>query len=91
MKEKLKKTLLQIFGTKIGWLFVSLFLTVIFGVLSNFYDWAEIPMFISLIYPVGLSLVMIVYAWIITQLMNKKIKVKNDLYIVSLYYVSCNL
>lgn len=76
MKEKLKKTLLQIFGTKIGWLFVSLFLTVIFGVLSNFYDWAEIPMFISLIYPVGLSLVMIVYAWIINPINEQKNKGK---------------
>lgn len=76
MKEKLKKTLLQIFGTKIGWLFISLFLTVIFGVLSNFYDWAEIPMFISLIYPVGLSLVMIVYAWIINPINEQKNKGK---------------
>lgn len=55
----------QIFCTKIGWLFICLFLTLVFGILSNWFDWATYAMFISLIYPVGLSLVMLIYAWII--------------------------
>jgi hypothetical protein len=60
----------QIFCTKIGWLFIFLFLSLVFGILSNWIDWCEYAMFISLIYPVGLSLVMIVYAWIINPIKN---------------------
>ena len=66
-----KKDLQQVFGTKIGWLFICLFLTVVFGVLANWIDWCEYAMFISLIYPVCLSIIMIVYAWIINPLKKK--------------------
>ena len=58
----------QIFCTKIGWLFICIAFSVIFGVLANWFDWAEYAMFISLIYPVGLSIVMLIYAWIINPL-----------------------
>lgn len=58
----------QIFCTKIGWLFICLFLTVVFGVLSNWFDWAEYAMYISLAYPVVLSIIMLIYAWIINPL-----------------------
>lgn len=58
----------QIFCTKIGWLFICLFLTVVFGVLSNWFYWAEYAMYISLAYPVVLSVIMLIYAWIINPL-----------------------
>lgn len=79
--KKLQHWLLQIFATKIGWLAISLLSAITFGVLSNWYDWAEIPMFISWVYPVVLTLIMIVYAWIINPIRDyketKKLKEKN--------------
>lgn len=58
----------QIFCTKIGWLFISLIFTFIFGCLTNWFDWAIYGVYISLVYPVLLGLIMIVYAWIINPL-----------------------
>jgi hypothetical protein len=75
---KLIHIFIQIFCTKIGWLFFCLLLTIIFGILANYYDWCEIAMFICFIYPVVLTLIMIVYAFVINPLRdykeNKKIK-----------------
>ena len=51
MNDKLKNLLLQIFATKIGWLLLTLGSTFLFGVLSNWFDWAQLPMFISLVLP----------------------------------------
>jgi len=65
-----KFILQQIFCTKIGWLFICLFLSVLFGTLSNWIDWCEYAMYVSLIYPAGLSVVMIIYAWIINPIKN---------------------
>lgn len=58
----------QIFCTKIGWLFICLFLSLVFGILANWIDWCQTAMFVSLIYPIGLTIVMIVFAWIINPL-----------------------
>lgn len=72
MKDKLKNALLQVFATKIGWLGVTMFLFVVFGLLANIYDWAYIAMQICLIYPVGLGLVMMAYAWVINPIRDYK-------------------
>lgn len=77
MSEKVKFWLLQIFATKIGWLGLSLASMVIFGILGNFYDWAQTATLISLIYPVVFTLIMIVYAWIINPLNDLKERRKN--------------
>jgi hypothetical protein len=74
MDKNSRAWLLQIFSTKIGWLVITILSTLIFGILSNFYEWAVIPTFISLIYPVCLTLIMIVYAWIINPIKDLKNK-----------------
>lgn len=82
----MKKILTQIFCTKIGWLVVCLLLAGLFLILSDYYDSAffVIAMYVSLIYPVVLTLIMIIYAWIINPMRdrreNKKIieKFKKD-------------
>jgi hypothetical protein len=65
--ENIKKILVQIFSTKIGLFVVSLLLAFLFGVLSNVYEiyWAEIAMYISLIYPVVLIIIAFIYGLII--------------------------
>ena len=70
--KKLEKLLLQIFTTKIGWLGISLLGLIVFGILSNFYEWALIPMYVSLIWPVIFTLIAIVYAWIINPIRDYK-------------------
>ncbi len=77
MNEKTKFWLLQIFATKIGWLGISLLSMVTFGILGNFYDWAQTATLISLIYPVILTLIMIVYAFIINPINDLKERRKN--------------
>lgn len=47
--------------TKLGWLYITLFCVLLFGILSNYYEWAIIAHFISWIYPVIFTLVAIVY------------------------------
>ena len=80
MNDKTRHWLLQIFATKIGWLAICGLMTIIFGLLANLYDWAEIVMYISLVYPVVLTLIMIVYAWFINPIReykaNKKLRNK---------------
>lgn len=79
--KKLEHWLLQIFATKIGWLGISLLGMIVFGLLSNIYEWAEIAMFISLIWPVTFTLIAIVYALIINPIRDyketKKLKEQN--------------
>jgi uncharacterized protein YacL len=70
--KKLEHWLVQIFATKIGWLGISILFAVIFGVLANWYDWAETAMFIAWIYPAVLTLIMIVFAWIINPIREYK-------------------
>lgn len=72
MNDKTRYWLLQIFATKIGWLAISLLSAITFGILGNYYEWAETAMFISFIYPVVLTLIMIVYAWIINPIRSYK-------------------
>ena len=61
---------------KVELLFICMGLVVIFGVLSNFFDWALYVCFICLAYPVGFSLVMLAYAWIINPIKALKEKLK---------------
>lgn len=72
MKKKFKNILVQIFCTKIGWLIVCFLLALIFGLLSNYYDWAEIVMYICMVYPFVLALVAIAYGWIINPIRDYK-------------------
>lgn len=76
--EKFKRILIQIFCTKIGWLFLTLVLAVVFGILANYYYWCEIAMFICFAYLIVFTLISIVYGWIINPMRdyknNKKIK-----------------
>lgn len=58
----------QIFCTKLGWLFICLFLSLVFGILGNWFNWCQTAMLVSLIYPALLTLVTIVFAWIINPL-----------------------
>lgn len=69
-----KQILLQIFATKIGWLFICIFLMVLFGILGNWYDWATYGIVISSIYPIVLTLIQITYAWVINPISNNKNK-----------------
>jgi membrane protein YdbS with pleckstrin-like domain len=81
--NRLRQILTQIFCTKIGWLFLTLALAVVFGVIADRTDcnWCSIAMYICFIYPVVLTLIMLVYAWIINPLRdyreNKKLKEQN--------------
>ena len=70
--NKVKIALLQTFTTKIGLLFFSLALFLIFGILANFFSWCETAMYISLIFPVGLTIVQIIFAWIINPINKRK-------------------
>ena len=85
MKDSTKKTLLQIFATKIGWVFISIFLLVIFGIFStnstiidNGYKWCNYAMIPPALYLLTLTVIMITYAWIINPIRaykeNKKEK-----------------
>ena len=78
MKNKFKDFFVQLFCTKLGLLLVTLLLALGFGLLSTYYFWAEIAMYVSLIYPVALLLIMIAYAWVINPVReykeNKKLK-----------------
>lgn len=69
-----KQTLIQIFCTKIGWLAITCILAIIFGILTNFIDseWPYYAMIISFLYPAGLGLVMMAYAWIINPIRERK-------------------
>lgn len=68
------KILKQLFTTKIGWLVICLLLTFSFGIISNEFDlfWAEIMMYLSLVYPIILLIIMLVYACIINPLRERK-------------------
>jgi energy-converting hydrogenase Eha subunit C len=68
------KILIQIFRTKIGWLVICLLLAGLFLILSDYYDslFFPIAMYASLVYPVGLTLVLLTYAWIINPLRERK-------------------
>lgn len=77
MTEKTKFWLLQIFATKIGWLGISLLCMVVFGILSNFYEWAETPTLISLIWPVVLTVIMTIFAFIINPIREYRKNKKN--------------
>lgn len=76
MEDKIKHSLLQIFATKMGLLIVSFVLILIFGILGNKYEWAATVMKICWLYPIGLALVMIVYAWVINPIRDYKAKNK---------------
>lgn len=79
--KKLEHWLLQIFATKIGWLGLSLLSALVFGILSNWYEWAELPAMLSWVWPVILTLIAIAYAWVINPIRaykeTKKMKEQN--------------
>lgn len=72
MNDKTRHWLLQIFATKIGWLAISVLSAITFGILGNYYEWAAIAVYISFVYPVVLTLIMIVYAWFINPIREYK-------------------
>jgi hypothetical protein len=72
MESKGKQWMIQIFCTKIGWLGICLISSVVFSILSNYYDWALVALKISVAYPVILTLIMMVYAWIINPIRSLK-------------------
>ena len=72
MKENTKHWLLQIFATKIGLLAVSVVLILVFGILGNKYERAATIMYLAWIYPIGLALVMMAYAWVINPIRDYK-------------------
>jgi hypothetical protein len=62
------KTIKQIFCTKIGWMLISF-------ILMNLFIWLEFPVWLIYIpasYMVGLTLVAIIYAWIINPLRDRR-------------------
>lgn len=72
MNEKLKTNLIQIFGTKVGWVWICIALVIIFGSLSshstfieNGYVWCDYAMLLPLGYLTTLSMIMFVYGFII--------------------------
>lgn len=69
MKQKLKLFVLQAFTTYIGWLVICCLCAIVFGTFSTNstivekgYLWCDYAAFISLIYPLGLTLIMFGYA-----------------------------
>lgn len=72
MNSKTKHWLLQIFATKIGWLGISLLCVLVFGILSNFYEWAYWPAILAWVYPTIFGIVGIIYAWIINPIRSYK-------------------
>lgn len=79
MNEKLKTNLIQIFGTKVGWAWISIVLVIIFGSLSthstfieNGYMWCDYAMLFPLGYLTTLTIIMLVYAFIINPYKERK-------------------
>lgn len=70
----MKNILTQIFRTKIGWFVICLLLAGTFMILNDHYDsgFFEIAMYVCLVYPFGLTLVGIAYAWIINPIRDRK-------------------
>jgi membrane protein YdbS with pleckstrin-like domain len=69
MKEKTKLIFLQVFATKIGWLFICLIAGAVFGacstnstIVSNGKVWCNYAMIVCFIYPAILVFVMFRYA-----------------------------
>jgi len=71
--------LLQIFTTKIGWFLLCIAFSVIFSILSNYFYWAQIALIISLLYPVSLTILFIIYAFIINPLRDRRERENNGL------------
>lgn len=71
--NKLKQILVQLFTTKIGLVIVTMLSAFIFGVISNECNafWAEVMMYLSLIYPLALLIVLLIYALIINPIKNR--------------------
>jgi len=74
----MKYLLLRLIFSKLGLLLLSLIFVLIFGIISSItdYEWANIGLYVSLIYPVGFAFLMIIYAWIINPIkqLSKKSK-----------------
>jgi hypothetical protein len=68
----------QIFYSMLGRLWIFLILSIIPGVLTNFWNWMYIPMLVLLVYPLQLAFILITYAWIINPInifkYNRKVK-----------------
>lgn len=72
VKEILKKGWNYVYETKIGKLIASLLLTGICLGLSEIWDFMYYVAMIFMIYPLGLTLVMIAYAWVINPMRDWK-------------------
>jgi Na+-translocating ferredoxin:NAD+ oxidoreductase RnfD subunit len=68
----MKNFLTQIFCTKLGWVLISFLLALIFIILSDRYDWASTCAYLSMIYPVFLTLKLIVYGWFINPMRERR-------------------
>lgn len=76
--KKTKNMLSWFFTTKIGLLCVTSLMTAIFLILSDFYDWAIVGVYIFGTYPIVLIFVMIVYAYIINPIRSRKKNINSN-------------
>jgi len=85
MIDKIKNAFFWATHTKLGWLLISFIWVGVFMAIDNNVegDWAFWMAIPGLLYIVGLTLVMIAYAWVINTIReykeNKKLKEKNRL------------
>lgn len=76
--KKFKQLLIQLFCTYIGWLFISIILIIVFGLLSThstfITGWIifDYLMILPGAYIAILTIVMMAYAWIINPWKNRK-------------------
>ena len=74
----MKLKLISLFRTKLGWMYISMFLLVVFTCLSTHsgfidgYEFFDYALLAPLGYLVGLALIMIVYAWIINPIRERR-------------------
>ncbi len=72
MENKQKRLLVEIFCTKWGWLGISILGIIVFGLLTNIFEWAYIGAMISCVYPIILLIIGMVYAFIINPINERK-------------------
>jgi hypothetical protein len=72
IKEILKKTWEYVYGTKLGKLVASLVLAFTCFGLANIWDFMFYVGLVFMIYPIGLFLVMMAYAWVINPISDWK-------------------
>lgn len=80
IKDKLRQFAAQMFMTKLGWMINSFIWLIIWTAVYNNVDgewpfWVMLP---ALVYLVGITLVFIVFAWIINPIRDWKARKKNE-------------